>query len=181
MLTTTQTNWLIDQTQSHIEFKISPLIFAAVKGTFSKFGATIYTDAKDFKTAKINFWMDADSLSTGDTERDDHIKSGDFFNTKTHKQITFISSGIKKTDLANNYELRGELTIKGLSEKVTLNAQFNGILKDGSEIEHAQFIISGKINRIDWGLTWNESTKTGGLMESADVDISCIIELTTQA
>ena len=175
---TTKTKWSIDQAHSEIGFKVRHLMIAHVKGALKTFDASIYTIAKDFETAEIDLWIDASSITTGDTKRDEHLKSADFFDVQNHKQITFTSSTVGKSDPDGNHELWGELTMRGISKNVKLNVQFGGIMKDPWGNEKAGFTVTGKINRTDWGLIWNTSIEAGGMMVSEEVTISCDIELT---
>lgn len=170
--------WSIDQPHSEIAFKVKHLMIAHVKGSFKIFDASIYTTAKDFTTATIDLWIDPSSLTTGDAKRDEHLKGADFFDVKNHKQITFNSSTIGKADSNGNHELWGELTMKGITKNLKLDVQFGGIANDPWGNEKAGFTVSGKINRSDYGLTWNTATEAGGLMVSDDIQISCEVELT---
>jgi polyisoprenoid-binding protein YceI len=176
-IVTTQTKWTIDQAHSEIAFKIRHLMIAYVKGTFKTFDASIYTNANDFTTADIDLWIDISSIYTGDTKRDEHLKSADFFDVNKHKQITFTSSTIGKASPDGNHELRGELTICGITKSVKLDVQFGGTTKDPWGNEKAGFTVSGTIKRSDWGLIWNTSIEAGGVMVSDEVTISCEIEL----
>jgi polyisoprenoid-binding protein YceI len=176
-LVTTQTKWSMDQAHCEIGFRVRHLMIAYVKGTFKTFDASIYTTSKDFTTAEIDLWIDPSSIDTGDTKRDEHLKSADFFDVNNHKQITFTSSTIGKPDTDGNQELWGELTMIGVTKNVKLNVQFGGIIKDPWGNEKAGFTISGKIKRSDWGLIWNATIETGGLMVSDEVTISCEVEL----
>ena len=174
----TKTKWSIDLAHSDIEFKVRHLMIAHVKGSFLTFDASIYTNENDFTTAEVDLWIDASSINTGDEKRDEHLRSADFFDVQKHKQITFTSSTIGKADAEGNHELWGELTIKGITKNVKLNAQYGGIMKDPWGNEKVGFTISGKINRTDWELVWNATLETGGIMVSEEVDLSCEIELT---
>ncbi|MBK5285369.1 MAG: YceI family protein [Bacteroidia bacterium] len=174
---TNEKKWSIDQAHSEITFKVRHLMIAHVKGAFKTFDASIYTNAKDFTTAEIDLWIDASSITTSDTKRDEHLKSADFFDVQNHKQITFISGTVEKSDANGSHELWGELTMKGITKNIKLNVQFGGILNDPWGNERAGFTIAGKINRSDWGLIWNTPLETGGLMLSDEVTISCEVEL----
>ena len=176
-LVTTQTKWSIDQAHCEIGFRIRHLMIAFVKGTFKTFDASIYTADKDFTTAEIDMWIDPSSIDTGDKKRDEHLKSADFFDVNKHKQITFTSSTIGKPDTEGNQELWGELTMIGITKNIKLNVQFGGLIIDPWGNEKAGFTISGKIKRSDWGLMWNATIETGGLMVSDEVIISCEVEL----
>jgi polyisoprenoid-binding protein YceI len=173
-----RTKWSIDQAHSEIGFKVKHLMIAHVKGAFKKFDASICTIANDFRTSEVDLWIDTTSLTTGDVVRDRHLKSRDFFDVKNHKQITFTSSTIVKSDADGNHELWGELTMMGITQNIKLNVQFGGLLNDPWGNERAGFTVSGVINRSDWGLTWNAPTESGGLMVSDEVEISCELELT---
>ena len=175
---TAQTKWSLDKAHSEIAFKVRHLMIAHVKGAFKAFDASIYTIAKDFRTADINLWIDASSITTGDEKRDEHLKSVDFFDVQNHKQITFTSSTLGNADNDGNHELWGELTIRGITKNVRLTIQFGGIVNDLTGNEKAGFTIIGKINRRDWGLIWNATLETGGFILSEEVTISCEIELT---
>jgi polyisoprenoid-binding protein YceI len=173
----TKTKWSIDQDHSEIGFNVKHLMIAHVKGVFKKFDASIYTNEKDFTTAEIDLWIDPSSISTNNEKRDEHLKSADFFDVENHKQISFTSSTIGEPDHEGNYELWGELTMIGVTKIIKLNLQFGGIAHDFYGNEKAGFTITGKINRNDWGLVWNSSVETTGLMVSEEVALVCEIEL----
>jgi len=174
---TTKTKWSIDQDHSEISFNVKHLMIAHVKGLFKKFDASIYTNENDFTTAEIDLWIDPSSIDTNNETRDEHLKSADFFDVQKHKQITFRSSTIGEPDHEGNHELWGELTMIGITKIIKLNLQFGGIAHDPWGNEKAGFTITGKINRNDWGLVWNTSIETAGLMVSEEVAILCEIEL----
>jgi polyisoprenoid-binding protein YceI len=176
-LATTKTKWSVDQSHTEIAFKVRHLMIAHVKGAFKTFDASIYTDANDFTTAEVDLWIDPASINTGDAKRDEHLKSADFFDTQNHKQISFTSSTMGQADQDGNMELWGELTMVGITKNVKLNVQFGGIIKDPWGNEKAGFTVTGKINRSDWGLVWNATLETGGLMVSDEVTITCEAEL----
>ena len=176
-LVTTQTRWSIDQAHCEFAFKVRHLMIAHVKGVFKTFDASIYTNSNDFTTAEVDLWIDPASIVTGDAKRDEHLKSKDFFDVETHKQITFTSSTMGKPGADGNQELWGELTMLGITKNVKLNVQFGGFVKDPWGNEKAGFSVSGVIKRSEWGLVWNATIETGGVMVSDEVTISCEIEL----
>ena len=179
--TSTKTKWAIDPTHSEISFKVKHLMITNVKGVFKKFDASIYTTAEDFMTSEIDFWMDPASVDTGDEKRDEHLRSADFFDVENHKEITFTGNSYENVDKDGSYELWGNLTIKGITKKIKLDVEFGGVMKDPWGSEKAGFTINGKINRKDWGLTWNTALEAGGVLVSDEIRISCEVQLVKQA
>ncbi|MEI6682473.1 MAG: YceI family protein [Bacteroidota bacterium] len=175
---TSKTRWSIDQAHSELAFKVRHLRITSVRGSFRTFDASIYTRGKDFTTAEIDLWIDASSISTGDAKRDEHLKSADFFDVETHKQISFTSISIGKTDKEGNHEMWGELTMRGITKNVMLMVQFGGIVNDPWGNEKAGFTVTGKVNRSDWGLVWTTAMEAGGIMVGEEVSITCEVELT---
>ena len=173
-----QTKWSIDQAHSEISFKVRHLMISNVKGSFKTFDANVYTTDKDFRTAEVDFWIDASSITTGDEKRDEHLRSADFLDVKNHKQITFRSSTISEFSASGRTELWGELTIVGITRNIKLEVEFGGIATDPWGKEKAGFTVSGKINRKDWGLVWNTALEPGGLLVGDEVTITCEIEFT---
>jgi polyisoprenoid-binding protein YceI len=120
--TAVKTTWAIDPSHSELLFKVKHLMITNVKGEFRNFKGTIDSDGNDFSDAEVEVIIEADSIFTNDTNRDAHLKSADFFDVDTHKQLTFKGSTFKKLD-DDNYQLKGLLTIKGISKMVTLDVE----------------------------------------------------------
>ena len=174
-----KTKWSIDNEKSEITFDVSPLIFSAVHGSFRVFEAEVYTTGNDFSTMEINLKIDPSSISTGDSERDEHLKSQDFFDVKRYGQITFIS---KKVDLSKDDEkhhIYGELTIKGISREIMLDVAFGDIITDSAGNDFVEFMITGYAYRRDWGLIWKGS-ETEEMIEGALARVHCRIMLRKQ-
>lgn len=169
--------WIIDVSHSELSFKIRHLMITHVRGTFEEFDASIVTTGDDFMTAEVDCWVNVASVTTGNKDRDKHLKSGDFFDVEQFPQITFRANTYKSVDNDGSYELWGELSIKGISKKVKLDVEFGGVVKDPWGNEKAGFTINGKVNRKDWGLNWNAALEAGGVMLADDVMISCEIQL----
>jgi polyisoprenoid-binding protein YceI len=176
----TKIKWGIDPVHSEIGFKVKHLMITNVKGEFKEFDASIYTTGKDFMTSEIDFWLNPASVNTGDTKRDEHLRSADFFDVENHKQISFIGNTYEQVDGDGSYTLYGELTIKGIKKQVKLDVEFGGVMKDPWGNEKAGFTINGKINRKDWGLNWNATLEAGGVLVSDDIRISCEVQLIKQ-
>ena len=168
--------WKIDPIHSDIKFKVKHLLISTVTGEFKKFDATVESEKDDFSDAKIKFEAEVDSIDTGNEMRDNHLRTNDFFDAANYPKITFVSDSFaKKSD--NEYELTGDFTMRGVTKKIKLNVEYNGKAKglDGSDL--AGFEISGKINRMDYGVKWNALTETGGIALSDDVKLDLAIEI----
>lgn len=173
------TKWSIDPTHSEIGFKVKHMMFTNVSGSFQKFDATIETEGDNFETAKIDFTGDIDSITTGNTDRDTHLLSPDFFDAAQYPKISFESNSFKKID-EGDYELTGNLTLHGVTKPVTLTTEFGGLMKDPWGNTKAGFSITGKINRKDWGLNWNSALETGGVLVSDEVKLNIELQFIKQ-
>jgi polyisoprenoid-binding protein YceI len=175
----TKTKWEIDSSHSEIAFKVKHLMIMNVKGEFTEFNSSIYTTGDDLTTAEIDFWMDPNSLKTNDEKRDEHLRSEDFFDTKNHKEITFRSNTVEKKD-DKHFEMWGDLTIKGITKRIKLNVEVEGIQKDPWGNTVAGVKVNGTINRKDWELNWNTTLESGGVLVGDTVQIDCEVELKKQ-
>lgn len=174
--TVTKTKWGIDHAHTEVGFKVRHMMVSNVRGKFEKFEGTIHTVDSDFSTAEIELNIDAGSVHTGDEKRDGHLKSADFFDAEKHKNITFRSTAMKKI-ADDEFELKGELTIKGVTKPVTFKVEHGGIQKDPWGNDKAGFTLIGKINRKEWGLNWNAALEAGGVLVGEDVNLTADVEL----
>jgi len=173
---TQETKWAIDPTHSKVAFKVKHLMISNVLGNFKEFEGQVSTDGDDFSTAEINFTLNAASIDTEMVERDAHLKSPDFFDAEKYPKISFSGKGMK--DLGDEmFELTGDLTIKEVTNPVTLTVEYGGIMTDPWGNTKAGFSLSGKINRKDFGLNWNAALEAGGVLVGDEVKISGDIEL----
>ena len=180
MSTQETTKWAIDPTHSKIGFKVKHLMISNVLGSFREFEGEVSTVGNDFSKSVISFSLNTASVDTEIADRDGHLKSGDFFDVENFPKITFTGNGLK--DLGDDlYELTGDLTIKGVTNSTTLSVEFGGVNADPWGNVKAGFAIAGKINRKDWGLTWNAALETGGVLVGEEVKINCDIELVKKA
>lgn len=177
----TSTKWLSDPNHSEVSFKVKHLMVTNVSGSFNHFSVTAAATGDDFTNAVVEFTADATSISTNNEKRDEHLKSADFFDAANFPQITFKATKFEKKDSEEEYELTGDLTMKGITKSVKLNAEFGGVIKDPWGNTKAGFTVTGKINRKDFGLNWNAALETGGVMVSEDVRINSEIQLIKQA
>lgn len=177
--TETKTTWVLDPTHSELLFKVKHLMITNVKGEFRNFNASLESLGTDFSKAKLSVTVDAESIFTNNNDRDNHLKSADFFDVENHKELTFEGTSFNKLD-DDNYQLKGNLTIKGVTKEITLDVEFGGIAKDPWGNEKAGFSLSGKINRKDWGLNWNAALEAGGVMVSDEVRINGEVQFVKQ-
>lgn len=170
----------IDPAHSEIHFKVKHLMITTVTGSFSKFDATLTADKEDFTDAAISFEADIDSITTNSEQRDGHLKSDDFFSAEKFPKLTFESTSFEKTG-DEDYKLTGNLTIRDVTKPVVLNVSYEGTVNDPWGQVKAGFEITGKINRKDFGLSWNAATETGGILLSEEVKLALNVQMTKQA
>ncbi|OIN59241.1 YceI family protein [Arsenicibacter rosenii] len=172
--------WTVDPYHSEVHFKVKHLMVSTVTGSFGSYNATMETTGDSLEGAQISFSADIDSISTGNEQRDGHLKSGDFFDAANFPQLTFVSTGFtKKGD--DEYTLTGDLTIRGTTKPVTLDVEYGGQMVDFYGNTKAGFEISGKIKRKEFGLSWDAVTEAGGVVVSDDVKLVLNIQMAKQA
>jgi polyisoprenoid-binding protein YceI len=169
------TTWQLDPAHSEVSFKVRHLVISNVTGKFSSFDSSFSTGADDFNDANINFTIDANTINTGVDARDNHLRSDDFFNTEAFPKITFKGNGLKKTD-DGKYELTGELTIRDVTQPITLDVEFGGVTKDPYGNIKAGFEVEGKIKRKSFGLTWDAVTEAGGAVVSDEIKFTAQVQ-----
>lgn len=175
----TKTIWTLDPTHSELGFKIKHLMITNVTGYFPKFSVTAEVDGHDFTTAKIDAEVEVASINTNNEQRDGHLRNSDFFETEKFPTMRFKSTEIKKVD-DDVFELFGDLTIKDTSKPVKLVVEYSDIVKDPYGNTKAGFSFSGKINRKDWGVSFNAALETGGVMLGEEVKIFGELQLIKQ-
>ena len=168
--------WKMDTAHSEVKFKVKHLVVSTVSGNFDKFSAMVESNKPDFSDANITFEADVNSISTKSEQRDGHLKSPDFFDAANHPQITFKSKSFKPVS-GDDYELTGDLTIRGTTKPIKLNVTYNGTVKGfGGSFDVAAFEVTGKINRQEYGLKWSALTESGGIVVGDDVKIEVFAE-----
>jgi polyisoprenoid-binding protein YceI len=176
-----KTKWAIDPVHSEIAFKVRHLMITNVKGVFKDFSASVITKGTDFITSDIEFSLNPASLDTGATDRDNHLRSQDFFDIEKYSRLSFSGKKAEKTGNNGNYILNGDLTIKDVTRPVKFEVEFAGVMKDPWGNEKAGYTLTGKVNRKDWGLNWNAALEAGGVLVGDDVTITCDIQLVKQS
>ena len=159
------TKWNLDPTHSEISFKVKHMMISNVKGSFTNFNSELVSEDETFKNVTVKTSIQTDSINTNNTDRDNHLKSEDFFNVAVNPEITFESNSL-------NNEVTGNLTINGVTKPVALEVEFGGINVDPWGNTKAGFSFEGKIKRSDFGLNWNSALETGGVLVSDEVKIA---------
>jgi len=176
-----QTNWKVDASHSKLGFSVTHAMVSETEGKFKIYEGTVSSKSDmDFTDANINFSVDVNSINTEDEKRDGHLKSPDFFDAAQFPKMTFKSTSMKANPKAGKtaYTLTGDLTMHGVTKKVTLTAiGASKVVKDPYGNFKNGFKVLGTINRKDFGLSWNAALEAGGVMVSEEVNINVNIEL----
>lgn len=170
-----KTIWKVDPTHSEFTFKVKHMMISTVTGQFEKFDVTAENTGDDFTNGTVEVEVEIDSINTKNADRDTHLKSDDFFNAEQYPLLTFKSSHF------DGEKLTGDLTIRNITQKVTLDVEFNGIAVDPYGQTKAGFEITGEINRKDFGLKWDAVTEAGNVVVSDKVKLAINIQLVKQA
>ena len=174
------TKWTVDQSHSHIGFEVKHMMVSKVKGVFDSYTANVEAaDLADLTEANISFAFDVASINTRNEDRDNHIKSADFFDADQFPVITFESTSITKA--GDSFDVTGNLTIKDITKEVTFETEFNGKGTNPWGQAVYGFEAETKINREEFGLTWNTALETGGVLVGKDVKIKVELELNPAA
>lgn len=167
--------FIVDSAHSEIGLKVKHMMFTNVSGKIEVYNASIEADNDALENAKITFEGDASSISTGNADRDGHLKSTDFFDVENYPKLTFTS-----TSFDPNGKLVGDLTIRDISKPVSLDVDFGGTAKDPWGNIKLGMSLTGKINRKDWGLNWNSALETGGVLVSDEVKLDIELQFLKQ-
>lgn len=175
-----KSTWVLDPSHSSVDFSIRHLVIAKVKGTFTDFSANIVADPEDLTTAELEFTVQTASVDTRNEDRDNHLRSGDFFDSENFPAMTFKATNIVKKS-NGEYDITGDLTIRGVTRQETFSASYGGMAKDPWGNEKVGFDVSGTIVRSEYGLTWNAALETGGVLVGDQVQISLDVQAAKQA
>jgi polyisoprenoid-binding protein YceI len=173
--TIAKTKWAIDPTHTEVQFKVKHLVIATVTGFFKRFSGGIESEGEDFNGASVHFTLETTSIDTNQVDRDNHLKSPDFFAAEQYPAIEF--KGKLKKISGNDYKLAGSLTIREITKDIELTAEYGGTMVDPWGNTKAGFELNGKINRKDFGLNWNALTEAGGMVVSEEVKLHINVEL----
>jgi polyisoprenoid-binding protein YceI len=171
----TTNNWNLDTVHSGIDFTVRHMVVSKVRGRFAKFSGSVALDEGDLTRSVVEATIDTSSIDTGTAQRDDHLRSADFFDVERFPEIRFRSTRIEKLG-ADRYRLTGELTIRDVTRPITLEAEYGGRGKDPWGNERVGFTAKGTLDRKDFGLKWNQVLETGGVLVSDRVEIELEVQ-----
>lgn len=173
---TSTITWKIDPAHSRAEFKVKHMMISNVKGSFSGVTGTLIEDTVNPVRSQVEATIDISSISTGDEQRDAHLKSADFFHHDQHPVMTFKSTKIEKKG-DEEYAVTGDLTVHGVTKLVTFAVEGPSAPgKDPWGNTRIGVSATTKINRKDFGLTWNAALETGGILVGEDVQIALDVQ-----
>lgn len=175
METAVKTKWNIDNTHSEVGFKVKHMMISTVKGHFDDYQAAVEASDDSFSDASFSFSAKIDSINTKNSDRDNHLKSDDFFNASEYPEMTFVSKSFDGETLV------GDLTIRDVTKEVSLEVDFNGVAVDPYGQTKAGFEITGKINRKDFNLSWSAVTEAGSIVVSDTVSLVIDAQFVKQA
>lgn len=169
-------SWVIDVAHTNINFAVSHMVISEVTGTFKEFDGTVVSSKDDFSDAQINVTIKAKSINTENNDRDNHLRSADFFDAENHALLTF-----KSTNVVNNgngkLQIAGDLTLRGVTKPVVLDTKFKGQAVNPWGQIVAAFKATTTINRKEWGLVWNAALEAGGFLVGEDIELNLNVEL----
>lgn len=163
--------WNFDSAHSELKFKVKHMMIATITGGFDQLEVSAESSDDQFSEGKVILKAATASINTGNNDRDNHLKSPDFFDAENHPFIVFESTRFSKNELV------GQLTIKGVTKEITLAVDFGGVGTDPWGNVKAGFSVHGKINRKDFGLEWNVALETGGILVGEEVKFEAEIQL----
>jgi polyisoprenoid-binding protein YceI len=177
--TAAKTVWMIDPSHSGASFTVRHM-FTKVRGRFTELSGTIETEGDSFTDGRVSVEINADSIDTNDAQRDAHLRTNDFFGTGENPTITFRSTSVTPRG-DNEFMIHGDLTIRGVTRPVTLEAEYEGGGKTPFGTEVASWTARTEVDRKDFDLTWNAPLEAGGFLVGDDVKIELDIEAVKQS
>ena len=172
-----ETTFTVDKTHSNIGFKVRHLGLSFVNGDFNDYEARVTVDPSNLTTLKAEAVIQVASIDTENDRRDGHLKSPDFFDAENHPTIVFSSKEVRNLN-GGEFELVGDLTIRGTTKEIVLDVEYVGSATMG-DAQKVAFEAEGRINRFDYGLQWNSLTEAGGLIVGEEVRLILELEATT--
>lgn len=167
-------NLKIDSAHSTVSFVVKHMMFAKVRGTFGSFEGTINFDETNPANSSAQATIEASSINTQEENRDNHLRSNDFFGAESNPTITFVTTSVEPD--GGDYKVHGDLTMNGVTRPITLETEFNGKGSSPMGAEVYSFSAEGKVKRSDFNMNWNAALETGGFLVSDEVKIEIEIE-----
>jgi len=171
--------WKLDPTHSELSFTVKHLMITKVRGIFESFDATLVT-AEDVDDSTLVATIDVASVNTGVEPRDNHLRTSDFFQVDEHPTMTFTSTSFDGDIDSGEFTVIGDLTLRGVTKSVTLKGEFGGVVVDGYGVTKAGASATTKINRHDFGVSWNNALEAGGMTLGDDVTINLDLQVVLQ-
>lgn len=165
--------WNLDNSHSEVQFKIKHMVISTVTGDFLDFSANAKSEDETFQGGEFQFEAKIDSINTKNPQRDEHLKSADFFNAEEFPTMSY-------TGKLEGDTIKGELTLRGVTKPVNLHAEFGGVIKDPYGNQRSGFELTGEVNRKDFGLSWDALTESGGVVVSDKVKLFVNLEFIQQ-
>ena len=166
--------WDIDPVHTDVSFTARHMMVSKVRGHFERFEGTV-TTAPDPLQSSVEVSVELGSINTNNADRDNHLRTPDFFDAAKNPEITFKSTKMTPTG-KDKYDVTGTLTMRGVSKEITIPVAYLGSMKDPGGNDRASFELSTKLNRKDYGINWNKALDNGGFMLSDDVDVTISLE-----
>lgn len=173
------TKWVLDPSHSEITFKVKHMMFTNVSGKFDTFQATAESDGDNFENARFDFQAETTSINTGNGDRDNHLRGGDFFDAEQFPQLTFKSTSFQQKS-GDDYTLTGDLSVHGVTKSISLDVEFGGLAQDPWGNTKAGLSATGKLNRKDFGLNWNAALEAGGVLVGEEVKLHIELQFVKQ-
>lgn len=171
--------WQIDASHSHIGFSVKHMMIATVRGQFKTYTGSLELNTEDLTRSSLSGEIEVSSIDTREPQRDDHLRSADFFDAANHPKILFKSTQIEQVE-GNEFRITGDLTIRGVTKEIVLEAEYAGIHKDPWGNTRTGFTVTGSLNRKDFGLSWNAALETGGVLVGEKVKLELEVEAVLQ-
>lgn len=169
-------SWVIDTAHTNINFTVSHMVIAEVTGTFKQFQGTVAASKEDFSDAQIDVSIDAKSINTENNDRDNHLRSADFFDAENHPVLSFKSTSVESKG-NGKLLVTGDLSLRGVSKQVVLDVKFKGQAVNPWGQIVAAFKGTTTINRKEWGLVWNAALEAGGFLVGEEIELTLNVEL----
>lgn len=169
------TTWNIDTSHSSISFSVRHMVFAKVRGRFGAFRGAVELDQSDLSRSSVSVEIDATSIDTGVADRDNHLRSADFFDAQKFPNLRFVSTKLEKAS-GENYKVHGKLTIRDVTRDVVLDVEYNGQAQDPWGNQRTAFAGKTSVERSDYGLKWNQALEAGGVLVGERIDIELEIQ-----